>query len=1074
MVRSRVSLLLTLFLVGLPNSGTTANGANRFLGRGSGIPAVHKCCPRDQALLSGRGCIRSSSPPSAYLTHLQNTMSVRVGFPVPRNTTCTMMMLRRDIKHVATWWISRVGLLAVEAPQGELAIHNYCLDDLVDPVTNAASPSAVTCVHELNGELQLPLSSFRSKTVGKCCARDQHFSHVNRTCQTGAEGIPDWEVPVPGADNETQLGYTGFPSCSSGKYSTYYFENNTKEHVRLSANLSLLIVRMNGHCVERESTVSLKDYCFDYEWDGKREAKPLAVVCLEPDDVLDLLEVEQQPALLVLLSLSCIALILTLIFLVALQAKGFVQHESQTDLLAPRTHITYVVAMLLSFFVFAAASGLDAHERSSLCKATGGFLMFFILAGFHWNTALCIESLLIIMRYGVTGWARYALHCCWAWGIPAAITFVAMSLDAHSDNLSCSAILPRIGKFKCFFSDPDAYMLYLYMPIFATLVVNLVTLWAGRRIRLMRLRRLELGAKHHHKRHASSGGSGNGKNGTLEGDISAPDLQRRALGPAYSSTKGSNSSIARFGLSSRETLKLWLEAVCLALWSAVTVTLEVIGFTVMGYGLSRGDQWHQSLWYIPTAVNALRGLGVFLILVILPKESRSYAAELISAAWEKCGGKPLRELLPSTRRSSTSTSTTATTTATASPVALGDKERISQSSSDTPLSSHTASMSELRELPNPNDNGFTPTTLETNSTSISTKPKSLPLEKTIDSRTPKKTNSKTDEKATNGGSISKSDENESDRKSDKLSSENPDIYHRDETMNCMNNTSTDAPMTDVEHGCLNESVRNISEIYPKRNSLGMPAKPPRKSLDLSTRASLSLENVSQFPGRGDSRPATPPKTPSPSLEDDCNSKDPCRYPSKIRSDSAPDTPPDSVPPSPPKSPPPLEVCDQILEVLPLQTVDESHLSISATRSVKNDDAVKLKPSEYSGIATDDAGSTNMDETENYKKPLALDNSCVVSPEKIRKKDDSRLESSENSMARADASTNQAENPSAFFNQASYDGEVPGSEFSLDDKIEREKADDCVASRGDNDSEHHPDAAEVESCKSTLNVTNISA
>ena len=54
-------------------------------------------------------------------------------------------------------------------------------------------------------------------------------------------------------------------------------------------------------------------------------------------------------------------------------------------------------------------------------------------------------------------------------------------------------------------TDPDAQMLYLYLPISLTLIANVVFLSAARQIRLTRLRRLELGAMHH-KRH---GGSGN-------------------------------------------------------------------------------------------------------------------------------------------------------------------------------------------------------------------------------------------------------------------------------------------------------------------------------------------------------------------------------------------------------------------------------------------------------------------------------------------------------------------------------------------------------------------------------------
>lgn len=56
----------------------------------------------------------------------------------------------------------------------------------------------------------------------------------------------------------------------------------------------------------------------------------------------------------------------------------------------------------------------------------------------------------------------------------------------------------------CARTDPDAQLLYLYLPICVTLIANLLFLVTARHIRTSRLRRLELGAKHH-KRHGGSG-----------------------------------------------------------------------------------------------------------------------------------------------------------------------------------------------------------------------------------------------------------------------------------------------------------------------------------------------------------------------------------------------------------------------------------------------------------------------------------------------------------------------------------------------------------------------------------------
>lgn len=337
----------------------------------------------------------------------------------------------------------------------------------------------------------------------------------------------------------------------------------------------------------------------------------------------------------------------------------------------------------------------------------------------------------------------------------------------------------------------------------------------------------------------------------------------------------------------------------------MTVALEVIGFIITSYGYPQEDQWHEYLWYIPTAVNAFRGIGVFLILVVLPKDSRYYTLDLVSSLWEKCGGKPLRDVLPSTRRSSTSTNTTATTMSVSplSPAASGDKERISLSSSDTQLSSHTASMSELHELPKTSENSQgVPVSSSTSLTKKSSSIKSS-SSKTGDSKSSKE-----------GKSLKKKPSNSDENASVKSSSKNenyvPETFTANEatavTLESKENEKNDAKANangDDRHD-VQESIKNISESYPKKSSLGMPMKPPRKSLDLSARASLSLENLPDSLQQEGHAPATPPKTPTTSHDKDETSVNATKDPSVVQSDSSPDTPPDSVPPSPPTSPPP--------------------------------------------------------------------------------------------------------------------------------------------------------------------------
>jgi len=250
--------------------------------KGAWKPSVNKCCPKGQALFHGKGCVKAQTPPSRYLSEQLKRMGVRYGLPVPQETKCEMIVWKRNVE--ARWSISETGKLAVDAPQGELAIQNYCIDDLLDIIKKTASPTAVTCRHENNGKLQvpLPLSAFRQKTVGKCCARHNYMSKNSSKCEHSSKVLARaWELPVPGVDNDTQLGYTGFPKCPDS-YSVQVFDTERDEYVRIEKDLSLVHVKMDGQCVENETSLDRTEYCFDYSRGADGTTKPLAIVCRLP------------------------------------------------------------------------------------------------------------------------------------------------------------------------------------------------------------------------------------------------------------------------------------------------------------------------------------------------------------------------------------------------------------------------------------------------------------------------------------------------------------------------------------------------------------------------------------------------------------------------------------------------------------------------------------------------------------------------------------------------------------------------------------------------------------------------
>ena len=283
-------------------------------------PAVRKCCCHGEALESGEGCV-NYSPPSEYIARINASFSVGVGFPNIFPKECNMTMV------TDRWFISERGSLVVNAHQGDLAIVNYCIDDLL--IQNKPSPRAVTCTHELRKNGALPISAFRTRTIGKCCPRDEHFLAETNECVKGAHSNMD--DTIPGAPNNTQLGFTGIPNCPDGSYATYLFDSGQQHHVRLERNLSLTLVKMDEHCIDEERIVNLGEYCLDYSWSlsNNQSSKATALLC---HPKLDPTPTPMRSAwIVVLLSLSCVALTLTIIFLFALQSKGILSHVPQVE-----------------------------------------------------------------------------------------------------------------------------------------------------------------------------------------------------------------------------------------------------------------------------------------------------------------------------------------------------------------------------------------------------------------------------------------------------------------------------------------------------------------------------------------------------------------------------------------------------------------------------------------------------------------------------------------------------------------------------------------------------------------------
>ncbi|XP_045586111.2 probable G-protein coupled receptor Mth-like 1 [Procambarus clarkii] len=219
---------------------------------------------------------------------------------------------------------------------------------------------------------------------------------------------------------------------------------------------------------------------------------------------------------------------------------------------------------------------------------TAGLLTFFLLAGFQWNTSICLEALLITLSFRMfgenEGW-RYILHSLWAWGVPGLITTLALTLNHYRASLPCSVITPRIGLNNCFFSDQKAKLVYLYVPMLLTLCANTFLLVASRYVRSANLRRME--------------------KGRVE-TMTAED-GRTVVTSRHS------------GLRSHRTQNLLTEGVIMVIWSGAMWFMEVMAFLVAFNSVEPSHAWYNYLWYIPSSFNCLRGIGIFLIVVLTPE-----------------------------------------------------------------------------------------------------------------------------------------------------------------------------------------------------------------------------------------------------------------------------------------------------------------------------------------------------------------------------------------------------------------------------------------------------------------------
>ncbi|XP_064086230.1 probable G-protein coupled receptor Mth-like 1 [Macrobrachium nipponense] len=248
------------------------------------------------------------------------------------------------------------------------------------------------------------------------------------------------------------------------------------------------------------------------------------------------------------------------------------------------------------------AVGMQASlNPGPLCYTYASLLMFFLLAASMWNTSICLESFLHKMRVKTSENIRYFGHVLWGWGAPGAVTTISLLLDLNRHSLPCSTVTPKFGFYRCFFSDATAKLLYLYLPILVSICANVVLLLLTKYLNTQKVRRLSM------KLRARS---------SIGFTSAAADETERSKAEEGSS-RSSKLTALQFdneylGIGAKESK--WTKCFKLVTWSGVTWVFEFAGFLTES---ELSDSWYNYLWYIPSSINALKGVALLLVMVVL-------------------------------------------------------------------------------------------------------------------------------------------------------------------------------------------------------------------------------------------------------------------------------------------------------------------------------------------------------------------------------------------------------------------------------------------------------------------------
>ncbi|XP_063846787.1 uncharacterized protein LOC135092275 [Scylla paramamosain] len=449
------------------------------------VEAFHKCCPSEH-LLTETGCaLAGPGDVSARMRQLLEVLDPHYGFPTENGgQLCVQELITPDDADVQ-WWISKNGYLSVDTRGDSHDTMRYCVDDYLGP-SNKTQTVAVLCHAELEELVHVHLSLHPSQegTVGKCCPHGHYFSSSTYTCRPDDQGLELLDHPHVQAANITKLTFTSFPECQvSGGYHHYYVDPDLvgDDHALLSTNHMLEVVGLESGCVFTRHSFPRQAYCLDYTVNGS-DRRPGVLVCPGMWQGYNL-HAEKFGLTGILLGVSCAALFGTAFSLISTRVRRGLVTVKKVNTLAGRILLSYVFSYLVGFLLLMVNMKVEMKEGNSECQIIAWLLIFFLLAAFQWNTSICLESLLLTLHVETSETLRYLYHSLWAWGLPAFIASLALTLDHYRQSLPCSVITPKVGLYRCFFSDPAATLVYFYAPMLISLVANMVLLLVSRYVR---------------------------------------------------------------------------------------------------------------------------------------------------------------------------------------------------------------------------------------------------------------------------------------------------------------------------------------------------------------------------------------------------------------------------------------------------------------------------------------------------------------------------------------------------------------------------------------------------------------